>query len=431
MNQEQIKAILISNGFTIKEGQTDLKPYVYRAVESVLDEYVKAKVQSDTSLLSNYNGLKEWHKDFLKLLDAYVAEMMASAAMANHFKGKSDSLRYLLLSHVVDLLAHDEEARNNKLRAEITNRSLWNVLKQARQMCQSAAVIGLRNCSTANWEAFNKSITKVLTDQEEFLKRIKSESELEAAPPASEEWRSTSNTAQRLAAEFRGSVARRDYKAWGEEVLPILDKLTFMFCTPDIQPVSEEFTLPPADKFAKEEVSALRQHMRETAIPEVVKTIQERQRSTSELKDIALSNSQPVSGAELPALPHHYAYSHEPERRRLWDEDDMRDYARAALSASGQVSPSETELLSILRQLANDSGLRLLLRSDQLRRIDAALASAPAQQTESERLPGAVELLVRAGHSLEEAKKLIDDTAQQRANDTLRETSKSSIFKDK
>ena len=30
-------------------------------------------------------------------------------------------------------------------------------------------------------------------------------------------------------------------------------------------------------------------------------------------------------------LPHEYAYSHETPSRKLWDEDDMRDYAAAVL----------------------------------------------------------------------------------------------------
>jgi hypothetical protein len=36
-----------------------------------------------------------------------------------------------------------------------------------------------------------------------------------------------SDKAQELAAEFRGNVARQDYERWGEDVLPLLDWLTF------------------------------------------------------------------------------------------------------------------------------------------------------------------------------------------------------------
>ena len=47
---------------------------------------------------------------------------------------------------------------------------------------------------------------------------------LRAQSPAQEPVvQATSDTARRLAAEFRGTVARKDFEAWGEEVLPLLD----------------------------------------------------------------------------------------------------------------------------------------------------------------------------------------------------------------
>jgi hypothetical protein len=36
MNKEQIRAIFLKNGFTVKEGQTDLKDYVYAAADDLL-----------------------------------------------------------------------------------------------------------------------------------------------------------------------------------------------------------------------------------------------------------------------------------------------------------------------------------------------------------------------------------------------------------
>ena len=39
MNREKIKEIFLRNGFTIKEGYTDLKEYVYRAAEDLIREY--------------------------------------------------------------------------------------------------------------------------------------------------------------------------------------------------------------------------------------------------------------------------------------------------------------------------------------------------------------------------------------------------------
>jgi hypothetical protein len=36
LSDEQIKAVFLANGFTIKEGLTDLKPYVYQAARALL-----------------------------------------------------------------------------------------------------------------------------------------------------------------------------------------------------------------------------------------------------------------------------------------------------------------------------------------------------------------------------------------------------------
>jgi hypothetical protein len=36
MTKDQIRAVFMANGFTIKEGQTDLKPYVYEAAAGLI-----------------------------------------------------------------------------------------------------------------------------------------------------------------------------------------------------------------------------------------------------------------------------------------------------------------------------------------------------------------------------------------------------------
>ena len=40
MNRDKIREIFLKNGFTVKEGQTDLKEYVYQAAEELLAEAV-------------------------------------------------------------------------------------------------------------------------------------------------------------------------------------------------------------------------------------------------------------------------------------------------------------------------------------------------------------------------------------------------------
>lgn len=43
MSNEEIRAIFIHNGFTVKPGETDLKPYVYKAAEALLSEQYRGK----------------------------------------------------------------------------------------------------------------------------------------------------------------------------------------------------------------------------------------------------------------------------------------------------------------------------------------------------------------------------------------------------
>lgn len=38
MTNKEIKRIFLENGFSIKEGQTDLKPYVYQAARALLQQ---------------------------------------------------------------------------------------------------------------------------------------------------------------------------------------------------------------------------------------------------------------------------------------------------------------------------------------------------------------------------------------------------------
>lgn len=42
VSDEQIKAVFLANGFTIKEGLTDLKPYVYQAARALLAQAATA-----------------------------------------------------------------------------------------------------------------------------------------------------------------------------------------------------------------------------------------------------------------------------------------------------------------------------------------------------------------------------------------------------
>ena len=41
MTDDKIREIFLANGFSIKEGQTDLKPYVYAAARALLEAALK------------------------------------------------------------------------------------------------------------------------------------------------------------------------------------------------------------------------------------------------------------------------------------------------------------------------------------------------------------------------------------------------------
>ena len=57
MSDEQIKAVFLANGFTIKEGMTDLKPYVYQAARALLA--TGGQVQPVASIYVTEDGQRE------------------------------------------------------------------------------------------------------------------------------------------------------------------------------------------------------------------------------------------------------------------------------------------------------------------------------------------------------------------------------------
>lgn len=63
MNRARIREILLANGFTIKDGHDDLKPYVYEAVEAVLEQHALSSLNdmgyvADPKLKLNWDKLK-------------------------------------------------------------------------------------------------------------------------------------------------------------------------------------------------------------------------------------------------------------------------------------------------------------------------------------------------------------------------------------
>lgn len=77
MTNEQIKEIFLANGFTIKEGETDLKPYVYQAARALLSQ--------EAERTPTYN-------EIVKKLGARLAELLD----ADHFNECESLLLELL-----------------------------------------------------------------------------------------------------------------------------------------------------------------------------------------------------------------------------------------------------------------------------------------------------------------------------------------------
>lgn len=58
MNNDRIKDIALANGFTIKDGLTDLKPYVY--------DFAKALFTEQQRLWDKERAAIEFHEDWLE-----------------------------------------------------------------------------------------------------------------------------------------------------------------------------------------------------------------------------------------------------------------------------------------------------------------------------------------------------------------------------
>lgn len=64
MNRDQIRDIFLRNGFTIKDGQTDLKPYVYAAAVDLISEaeseWISAGHESVAKLVEALEQIERW-----------------------------------------------------------------------------------------------------------------------------------------------------------------------------------------------------------------------------------------------------------------------------------------------------------------------------------------------------------------------------------
>lgn len=63
MTKDQIRAVLLASGFTIRDGQTDLQAYVYEAAEALLRQYEETRAADqapeDSAVAPGVNRI--WH----------------------------------------------------------------------------------------------------------------------------------------------------------------------------------------------------------------------------------------------------------------------------------------------------------------------------------------------------------------------------------
>lgn len=60
MTDEQIREIFLANGFTVKEGQTDLKPYVYAAARELINATLEEAALKQYPLPDDLYDSKDW-----------------------------------------------------------------------------------------------------------------------------------------------------------------------------------------------------------------------------------------------------------------------------------------------------------------------------------------------------------------------------------
>lgn len=76
-SRDVIRATLVANGFTIKEGQTDLKPYVYEAVEALFAKATPTAAQDVAGLEFTLVHPADGEKHTVTLTREEVQEQMA------------------------------------------------------------------------------------------------------------------------------------------------------------------------------------------------------------------------------------------------------------------------------------------------------------------------------------------------------------------
>ncbi|AMC34788.1 hypothetical protein [Janthinobacterium sp. B9-8] len=98
LKNEEIKRIFLENGFSVKEGESDLKPYVYQAARALLAgvEAELAALQQDVARYRWLRDTPDDASDFLNIrgddFDHAIDAAMQAEPLAQQPSGNSEQL---------------------------------------------------------------------------------------------------------------------------------------------------------------------------------------------------------------------------------------------------------------------------------------------------------------------------------------------------
>lgn len=80
MTKDKIREIFMKHGFTVKEGQTDLKDYVYKAAEELLEKQrcaMRTKGLDSEEFLPEVSGNLGHSQDLTKVIQEAITDLKA------------------------------------------------------------------------------------------------------------------------------------------------------------------------------------------------------------------------------------------------------------------------------------------------------------------------------------------------------------------
>ena len=100
LSKDKIREIFLANGFTVKDGQTDLRDYVFEAAAALIDEAMKAGAPALTSerindLAAQHYGSKATAQElgFARAVEGAVLEEATTGSAEEYLRKRYGSYR--------------------------------------------------------------------------------------------------------------------------------------------------------------------------------------------------------------------------------------------------------------------------------------------------------------------------------------------------